>query len=116
MVKYQTKLAIWLLTLVESETQFRVHSLLNGWRLHWILWIPFFNYHLLPLKGKMELYKGIADYMNKEYGQKAILRYHNVRNPDKGDMTNEEFNWWWYCTRYGKIEDYFEKYPVKNAD
>jgi hypothetical protein len=113
MEKYQSKLALYIIKLFDSETQFKIMNRLNNWQVHWSLIIPFFNYYFISTKSKMALTKPLFEWERKTKGLKEILRYHNVRNPNKGDMTDEQFeDWWMLCHLTDNVDIYYKKYPL----
>ena len=95
--------------------QFKVDSMLNSWKLHWVLLFCAPNYRQMSHDEQMIFYKPISNYMNKKFGLKEILKYHNVRSKSKGDMTNKQFNdWWFYCKEHNLPDIYYLLYPIKN--
>jgi hypothetical protein len=115
LISTQAKIAVFIIRLLPKEMQFKVHSMLNSWKLHWVLLFCAPNYRKMSHDEQMIFYKPISNYMNKKFGRKEILRYHNVRSKSKGDMTNDQFNkWWFYCVERDMIDLYYTLYPTKS--
>lgn len=113
MDKYQSKLAILIISLFPDEMQLLIGNRLNGWCLHWSLVLPFFNYYLIGRKSKMKLTAPVFNYIDKKFGHKEVLRYHNVRSKEKGDMTNQQFeHWWTLCVESNNHDLYYNMYPL----
>lgn len=92
--KIQSLIALFIFKLMPDEKQLKYNSLLNTWQVPFILFLPLLGYSMLTMEGKSKITDPITNYTKKKFGVKEILRYHNVRNPNKGDMTNEKFELW----------------------
>ena len=110
MREIQSKIALAIVVLCPDELQLKIDNMLNRWEVHWLLCIPFFNYRFLTIKNKIKITDLVMNYVKFKFSEKEVLRYHNVRSKSKGNMTDEQFNFWYKCLKNNELYLYWNKY------